>query len=260
MATAKRKRTDVGFDVDRAIDKLHRAAFASGALPKADPDIVAPEITAAAHLHGVGPKQCTDYPCRLGGLCHALLELTQYRAELKSLKPLVEAAERTEEMRKWLRNEGYRYAKTLNAWIELGGARHDFERKIGAQIPMHDHQQLCEQPRRILYCMTALLKSFEGVDPRKVFQSSELRQPTTRKRGALLLAAVWQHLDWGGLPYEEIFELVPSFVRTQNAKDVVRDHIARPSNRRARSILPRELHPELKGPNVNKQRRRRSPT
>ena len=74
----------------------------------------------------------------------------------------------------------------------------------------------------------------------------------------MLLTAVWQHLDWGGLTYEEIYELVPSFGGVAKAKDVVRKRVATAD---ARSLKPRELHPELpKPPKVDKSRRRRSST
>lgn len=84
------------------------------------------------------------------------------------------------------------------------------------------------------------------------------QQPSARKGSDLLLTAVWQHLDWGGLTYDEIFDLVPSAGTVTKAKDVVRKRVARPN---ARSMLPRELHPELcEDPKVEKRRRRRSST
>src|SRR4051812_27323703 len=122
----KPSRIGIGFDLEKAIVTLHREALAAGAVPSAkSPDGIAPEISAQAHLHGIEPPRCTNSPCRLAGLCLALTELVQYRAEVRGLKPVLDALALTEEANIWLAKTGYEYAKALNAWIEHSRERHE---------------------------------------------------------------------------------------------------------------------------------------
>ncbi len=134
----KPSRIGIGFDLEKAIETLHREAMAAGAVPSAkSADSVEPEISAQAHLHGIGPARCANSPCRLAGLCLALTELVQYRAEVRGLKPLLDALALTEDANIWLAKSGYEYAKALNAWIEHSKERHEWERACGLRIPMH---------------------------------------------------------------------------------------------------------------------------
>ena len=53
---------------------------------------------------------------------------------------------------------------------------------------------------RLTQLVAQLVASAEAVgrDLRSAAWSAEHHQPSTKKRRALLLTAVWQHLDWGG--------------------------------------------------------------
>ncbi len=249
----KAKADSVGFDVEKAIRSLHREAIKAGALTKDDPRAASPAQTAEAHLHGIGAQTCSERPCRLGGLCHALHELVDYQMERES--PLYDALVLTDEVKSWLSTAGRRYAIALDQWIDYGDQRHASERKFKTQpqISLHNHAELCERPRRILSNLQDLAKSLEDADLRAFFASHELVQASGKKRTALLLTAVWQHLDWGGIAYEEIFKLVPSDGPVSKPKDIVRKRVARAE---ARSLRPRELHPKLKPPRVDKRSRR----
>ncbi len=55
-------------------------------------------------------------------------QLVQYKAEVRGLKPLLDALALTEKANIWLAKSGYEYAKALNAWIEHSKERHEWER------------------------------------------------------------------------------------------------------------------------------------
>jgi hypothetical protein len=250
----KAKADRVGFDVAKAIRSLHREAIKAGAFAKDDPRAASLAQTADAHLHGIGAQTCSERPCRLAGLCHALHELVDYQMEREG--PLYDALILTDEVKSWLSTAGRRYAIALDQWIEYGDQQHAFERKLKTSTALHNHAELCERPRRILSNLQDLAKSLEDADLRAFFASHELVQASGKKRTALLLTAVWQHMDWGGIAYEEIFKLVPSDGPVSKPKDIVRKRITRAE---ARSLRPRELHPKLKPPRVDKRKRRVSP-
>jgi hypothetical protein len=65
-------------------------------------------------------------------------------------------------------------------------------------------------------------------------ESTELGQPSDRKRSTLLLTAVYQHLRWGGFTYREIAKLVPHSLRGQSYRRIVN---------RALGEDARSLHP-----------------
>lgn len=273
----KRKPEGVGFDVHKAIEVLHRAAVAAGAVPTGDGRAASPALTAAAHLHEFGAPICNKNPCRAAGLCLALHELVQYRAELEQLKPVLDAADLTEEASRWLGSVGFRYANALDALVAYGKKQHAREKKINAAVPIHDHDRICVRPAQVYRLMTAFLVSLNRLDSdlRSTAWSRELQQPLYGKRNAPLLTAVWQHLDWGGFTYEAIFELVPTFKIPGNVKDAVRKRVRPTRDKRvpetpeakraremaARSLLPRDLHPAApEAPKVERNRRRRHST
>jgi hypothetical protein len=258
----KRKGDELGFDLGKAIKRVHRAALAAGALPKNHPLARSPFATAEAHQHGIGPGGCKIHPCRLAGLCLALAELVQHQREAEELKSVLEAARHTEQVRKWLRSSGHEYVGALAKLMKCGELLHTPKSKVSVTVSTHDHALLCVRPVDIVQHITAFLAALGTFDDDllKIPWSRQLQQPGDRKGGGLLLTAVWQHLDWGGLTYDEIFELVPSFGTPANVKNTVRDRV-RKGRRKARSHWPRELHPNLpKPPKVEKHLRRRSST
>lgn len=253
---AKRKRDDVGFDVEKAIAALHREALVAGAVPQDDHRAASPLQTARAHLHGLGRSSCKRGPCRVAGLCHALVEIGEHRGELERSKELLEVLEQTHEVSKWLGYSGFRYVQALNALVEHGKARHASEENLGLARPAHDHALLCVRPLRIMRPLTAVLRSLDGFEEalRESVSSRALRQPADRKRADVLLTAVWQHLDWGGLTYAEIAKLVPDRNGPNGAAERVR---ARVRSKNARCVMPRELHPEIAADRRRPDKRRR---
>jgi len=257
---AKQKTQELDFDLKKAIKRLHREALAAGALPKDHPHARSPFAVADAHQHGVGPVRCAKNPCRLAGLCLALYEVIQYKHDVEHLKPVIEAARQTEQVRNWLGTSGSEYVAALTKLLKYAKKQHAHAAASTVIPRTHEHALLCVQPARVLHRLTALLASLENFDDRlrKIAWSRTLHQRSDQRRADLLLQAVWQHLDWGGLTYEEIFELVPSSTKPANVKDAVRDRV-RKGRRKARSLFPRELHPKLATPpTVSRARRRRS--
>lgn len=257
---AKQKMQELDFDLKKAIKRLHREALIAGALTKDHPLARSPFAVADAHQHGVGPVRCAKNPCRLAGLCLALYEVIQYKHDVEHLKPVLEAARHTEQVRNWLGTSGSEYVAALTKLRKYAEKQHGREVAPGGTPGTHNHRLLCVQPARVLHRMTELLASLKNFDDRfrRVAWSRTLHQRSDQRRADLLLQAVWQHLDWGGLTYEEIFELVPSSTKPANVKDAVRDRV-RKGKRKARAFLPRELHPKLATPpTVSRARRRRS--
>ncbi|MBI3206134.1 MAG: hypothetical protein HYZ29_31650 [Myxococcales bacterium] len=252
---ARRKRDDVGFDVGKAIAALHLEALAAGAAQD-DPRAASPQHTARAHLHGLEPSSCKRSPCRLAGFCHALAEITEHRTELERTKELLDVLEQTHEVSKWLGNSGFRYVQALNALVEHGKDRHASEEKLRLARPAHDHALLCVRPLRIMRPLTAFLQSLDNFedDLRELLLSRHLRQPADRKGADVLLTAVWQHLDWGGLTYAEIARLVPDRNGPNGAAERVRSRVR---SKNARCVMPREFHPELAADRRRPDKRRR---
>lgn len=257
---AKQKTQELDFNLKKAIKRLHREALAAGALPKDHPLARSPFAVADAHQHGIGPVRCSKNPCRLAGLCLALYEVIQYKHDVDHLKPVFEAARQTEQVRNWLSTSGGEYVASLSKLLKYAEKQHAREVAPGGTPGTHHHRLLCVQPARVLHRMTELVASLEDFDGRlrRVAWSRTLHQRSDQRRADLLLQAVWQYLDWGGLTYEEIFALVPSSTKPANVKDAVRDRV-RKGKRKARSLFPRELHPKLAtSPTVSRARRRRA--
>jgi hypothetical protein len=234
-------RTDVGFDVDQATLVLHAEAIAAGAVPKGDFRANNPHDTAEAHLHGLGGALCEESPCRLAGICHALYELTQYRIEARDAEGHIAAADATEQMRKVLRKHGAEYAITLERLLAQSVERHRVNGEIGRTEPASRHEIFCTLPAQTLQEMTGFLltlERFEG-ELRASMSSFELQQSGDKRPRDLLLTAVYQHLRWGGLKYEQIAELVPDGLGVRDAAERVR---ARVNSDNARSMMPRELY------------------
>jgi hypothetical protein len=253
---ARRKRDDVGFDVDKAIATLHREALAVGAVPANDPRAASPQHTARAHLHGLEPSSCKRSPCRLAGLSHALIEIIEHMAELERSTELLDVLEQTHEVSKWLGKSGFRYVQALSALVEHGKDRHAFEEKLRLARPAHNHALMCVRPLRIMRPLTAFLQSLDNFedDLRELLLSRDLRQAADRKRADVLLTAVWQHLNWGGLTYAESAKLVPDRNGPKGAAERVR---ARVRSKNARCVMPREFHPELAADRRRPDKRRR---
>lgn len=255
-----RRMHDVGFDVAKAIERLHQAAVREGAVPAGDGRSESPILTAYAHLHGIERGfDCPDAPCRKAGLCHALFELLEYRAEVEQKQTVLTTIDRAHEASRSLQKmaqEFAEFAERLPKEMEKGRAFHF----AGDRVPRAYRDVLRTQPRRIRQRIGGLLRSIVDYETALggLIASPELSQAAGSKRTTLLLRAVWQHLDWGGCTYEEISDLVPSVARPRNVKDTVRKRIREED---ARSMRPRELHPRLapRG-RVDKRQRRRSST
>ncbi len=232
----------IGFDVDAATLTLYREALAAGATGDdiAGPD--SPRDVAEAHLH-TSRDRCSRSPCRTAGLCHALYELVQYRAEAKDAEGLISAAQATEEMRKALQKCGDLYAPTVERLLERSIAHHGLDRDLGPREARSEHEILCVRPAQVLTQMMTLLMNlerFEG-ELRGRMWSFELQQSSDKRPGDLLLTAVYQHLRWGRLTYKEIATLVPDMVGVRGAEERVR---ARVKSDNARSLMPIELYEE----------------
>ncbi len=232
----------IGFDVDAATLTLYRQALAAGAVADdiAGPD--SPRDVAEAHLH-TSRDRCSKNPCRTAGLCHALYELVQYRAEVKDPQGLMSAAQATEEMRKAVRKCGDAYVPTLRQLLQRSEENHRLDRDLGPREARSEHEILCVRPLEILAQMTALSMNLERFERelRGRMWSFELQQSGDKRPGDLLLTSVYQHLRWGGLSYKEIAELVPDMVGPLGAEERVRARVKSPN---ARSFPPIEVHEE----------------
>lgn len=232
-----------GFDIDAAVFTLHREALAAGAIPEGDNPHPGALETARAHMHD-SADQCAKSPCRTAGLCFALYELLQYRFEVQDPKGLIAAADETEIMRKALRKAGERYVQTIENLVEESEERHRRYITLGQKETKDQHEILCRLPVRALHEMTALRRTLEKLE-RKLrggVASFDLQQSGDKKRGDLLLKAVYQHLRWGGMTYVEIATLVPDGGGRLKAGDRVRDRCKGADGaNNARSVMPREL-------------------
>jgi hypothetical protein len=250
---AKQSRDELGFDLDAAIPALHHAALEAGAVRVDDPRARDAALTAYAHLHSDGERRCKEKPCRKAGLCLALHELVQYRAERAVLGPVLAASRLSASAKRWVEKEGRELHGAVGALLPGVVAP-----RIERAFDPHARQiLLCERPSRLRYLLELLhqeLDTYEH-DLHALLESPELAQAKGRKPGALLLTAVWQHLDWGGFTYEEIFRLVPSGGASSKIKDIVRKRVKAPN---ARSLLPIEMLTDSGG--VEKRKRRRSST
>jgi hypothetical protein len=238
---AKRKDNQLGFDADAALDTLHKEAIKAGAVPQEDPRAGNPMSTAIAHLHTIQSDRCRENPCRVAGLCHALFELVQYRAQADGAAEFIEAANETEVMFE----AGSRYLEMLDS---LGKkAEEILQREIeqGPTFERHDHEVLCVLPRCICQQVTELQRSLELFEDklRAMPSSFQLQQSSHQKNCTLLLTAVYQHLKWGGLKYAEIAKLVPDDLGRKGADDRVRHRVKEPN---ARSFVPAELRGKLR--------------
>lgn len=83
--------------------------------------------------------------------------------------------------------------------------------------------------------LAAELRSFEATT-RSLVWSRQLQQPAGKTPSELLLTAIYQHLRWGGLKYDEIEALVLG-KRWKGADERVR---ARVKAANARSLMPYE--------------------
>jgi len=238
---AKKKDMELGFDLPKAIESLRQAAVAEGAFSPEDPSGNDPALVALAHMHGIEhERQCLKNPCRLGALCLALQELLQYQSE----KPRADV----------LSDFGI-------AGAALDSASQRLERAAmttgwnGKPVCSEAHRdRLVELRREIERVCTQVEQLAEGVI--LAIWTPQLLQPPDKKRAELLLRALWQHLEDGGFTHEEAFELVPTLGPYTKAKDIVRKRVKESD---ARSLLPRERHPDLyEPPQVDKRRRRRS--
>ena len=255
---AGRSRQEPGFDVRKAIRALHVAAVAARAFPPRDRRAKKAHLVATAHLHGIEQRRsCTRNPCRLAGLCLALFEVLQYERERKKLGPVLDAADTTEEAMALLVSARDRHATTVKRLNRYANRR---KTKWENRSDRDGRRRLQNQARSLVPRFFELLTEVDTLARAllAVAWSPQHRQTSRRKRSDMLLTAVWQHLDWGGLTYTEIYELVPSLAVVEDVKDVVRKRVA---NANPRSLMPRELHPQLREePKVEKHHRRRSST
>ncbi len=233
---------DLGFDLEQAIEVLHREAIAAGAVPHDDPRAAGPALTASAHGHAFG-ENCTKSPCRAAGLCLALQELIQFKAEAQDPEGFIVAADETEHMRKELQKNGDQYVKALEILLRRSEERHQRLETLCAKELEGQHELLCELPVQVLQQMADLRDSLEKLEGglRGAVWTFELQQSGDKRSANLLLTAVCQHLKWGGLTYAEIARLIPEG-GPQGAAERVRKRV---KSDNARSLLPRELYQEF---------------
>ena len=206
--------------VERALATLHAEALVAGA-PCNEPGKAAYE----AHLHGIeSPPRCTAKPCRLGGLCLALFELTQYQREALLSMAFVDAAKEAANMREALD----RFLVTLAPVVHRVAKTH-------WRVALHDHS-VCASAIGVLPLAIELTASLDGFADtmRRHVWSQELQQPRGKKKTDLLLIAMYQHLKWGGLKHAEMARLVLGD-ETKGAADRVRARLKSPD---ARSMHP----------------------
>ena len=234
---AKRKEKSLGFEFEKAITTLWQEALKAGVVPPGDRRAKDPVQVAWSHIHGGARRGCRTSPCRQAGLCYALRELLLYRTEAVGLKPLLDAAKATEGVRRWLCNEGSRYAQALGAVMKYGADCHA-PQAGGGQVG-HPHETTCVHASQIFAALTQLNASIDAFDRdlRELAWSHELGQPGTKRRADLLLTAVYQQLHDGGLPFAEIYRLVPDGNRPLRAEERVRKRVESPS---ARSVSMHE--------------------
>jgi len=198
---------DVRFDVEAAIGAIHRAAVEAGAVSASDGRAEDPKSVSLAHSHGARESSCRKSPCRVGGLCYALRELLQYREGISQGGEFIAAADKTEDM--CIATDAY--VGQLRSLLNQGLDAHDSEADDSPDFVSHDHDMLCVLPYRLIELITEMRPLLDSLTLklRGHFYSFELQQSNHRKRSDLLLTAVLQHLDWGGLKAEEIYALVP---------------------------------------------------
>ncbi len=244
---AKSKQNDLGFDLHAAISTLHAEALKTDNVPEEDSRSADAWLMATEHSHGMGERSCRVRPCRLGGLCYALKELEWYRDTVNGTAQFIDAANETEVLRKALSKAAIRYRKTIKRLVDNSEKIHSLDTEQVPHWQSHDHGVLCVRPRRIIQRMTELQMLLEVFEDklRGIPQSFQLQQSSHGKHSHLLLTAVRQHLNWGGLSNAEIATLVPDGLGTKDDSHLERvRHAIRETN--ARSIVPAELMGKLR--------------
>jgi hypothetical protein len=110
---------------------------------------------------------------------------------------------------------------------------HDAHRRVS----FHDHM-VCVGTAGVLAPAIELAAELRSVEAttRSLVWSRQLQQPAGKTPSELLLTAVYQHLRWGGLKYDEIEALVLG-KRRKGASERVRARVKAPN---ARSLMPYE--------------------
>ena len=228
-AMGNKKDFDEWFDVDAAVYNLHAAAIEAGAL-SGDPGAASPLHTSMAHDHSNNLCKCTKDPCRVQAFCFALGEVVRYREESKVLAPFIDAADKTEDVRRDLRKLVSRYVPVLDWFDQQSIEEHRLERDLGPRLQRHFHEVLCVLPKDIRESLGVLQVLFDQLEQlegklRGIPWSFALQQSNHAKRAKLLLTAVYQHLRLGGLKYSEIAALVPDDLGPEGADERVRDRM-----------------------------------
>ncbi len=179
-----------------------------------------PFLVANSHLHAYGDDGCSDKPCRLAGLCLALLELLNHRAESR-LHAELRALQATEVARKRIKDTVREYVAALDALVACDAEKHRVAELVGAKRSRHNHELVYERPQQIksyLIDQLEVLQRFED-DLRELFWSPELYQRFDKPRADYALRAAMQHLKWtGDLSYREIGQLMISGKGTVETK------------------------------------------
>lgn len=227
---AEKKSVQLGFDLPKAIESLRAAAVTAGAFPPTDPRAQSPHHVAEAHVHGVeNARHCRRHQCRLAGVCLALSEILIHEADIENLKPFFDAAAHADEVSVNL-SRAQKGAEAATVLLEANAG--------ALQAGEGEKRTPVEQAVLMVRATAVIRKHAEALAQglRANAWSKHHQQPRTKKRSDLLLTAVWQHLDWGGLTYEEIFELVPGYgsceaerrrARADQDQERALDHAAR---------------------------------
>lgn len=169
---------------------------------------------------------------------------------------MIAAANETELFRKAMLTAGKRYTRTIEDVLLRSQKRHELARTLGRTETREQHKTLCVLPAQAVMEASQLLVTLHKLEMglRASVWSFELQQSNDKRRGALILGAVYQHLRWGGLTYAEIARLVPDGLGSRGAAERVRWHVREPN---ARSMMPAELFSSVPRVQVEKGAKRR---
>ena len=214
---AKKPRHErIGFDPYAMIDALLAKLVAAGGIARNDPRlrIWNAELPADAdekaedyrilsliHLggehqveHGIqkGGPLCPDFPCRLAGLCSAIVEIAGYLIQAKDRHGFLAVSDAINDFRP--------KPATLRALLSWFADVHTDNDEKGL-VPISDG------PRFALERLDALSVALDEVQAALLAQleSQQFQQPDQGRPAERLLTAVYQHLHIvGGLPFEEL--------------------------------------------------------
>lgn len=185
--------------------------------------------------HGISnTMRCEDKPCRLGGVCYAILEMVSYVGEKPWAAEFLEYADHVENIRSHLL-EAKQSALAIDRFSRKGHPAAVRGMRIRASYVMDAFMELFAAVNESSSRAAELGIGGMPEEMRAQILSEQLKSD----RGAKLLNAIIQHLHWGGYTPTEIakMRILPTPARTIAAETArVNDRLKRD----CRSIHPYE--------------------